>query len=252
MKALFNTMAAIQPNFSDLPVITRESGWPADSGIFNTGAILLLDKPLEWTSFDVVKYVRSRLQVKKTGHAGTLDPLATGLLILCSGKATKVISQIQDLPKTYEAVIRFGASTPSYDAATEPDVTAEWGHISETEIKKVLKERFTGIIEQKPPMYSAKKIKGKRLYQYARKGLEIEVNTRPVTIYQIDITEINLPEIRIIVRCGKGTYIRSLAHDLGIALNSRAYLTQLRRTETGHFNVNMALEPALFDDLRIK
>jgi tRNA pseudouridine55 synthase len=119
LKPLFMTMAAFPQPFPELPVITSESGWPVDSTIFNTGAILLLDKPLHWTSFDVVKYVRNRVPAKKAGHAGTLDPLATGLLIICTGKATKVISRIQDMPKTYEAVIRFGASTPSYDAATE-------------------------------------------------------------------------------------------------------------------------------------
>jgi tRNA pseudouridine55 synthase len=246
------TMAAFPQPFPELPVITSESGWPVDSTIFNTGAILLLDKPLHWTSFDVVKYVRNRVPAKKAGHAGTLDPLATGLLIICTGKATKVISRIQDMPKTYEAVIRFGASTPSYDAATEPDHKAEWEHISQAGLKKIIKENFSGEIEQKPPLYSAKKVSGKRLYQYAREGVEVEVKNRPVTIYRIDIVNISLPEVTIIVHCGKGTYIRSLAHDIGLALNSRAYLTRLRRTETGVFNVKHALEPSMIDDLKSK
>lgn len=243
-------MAVIPPLISDFPVITCETGWPENSEIFHSGAIILLDKPLEWTSFDVVKYVRNRIPAKKVGHAGTLDPLATGLLIVCSGKATKAISQIQDLPKTYTAVIRFGASTPSYDSATEPDHTANWSHITESGLKKLIIENFIGTIEQKPPLYSAKKVEGKRLYQYAREGQEIEVKKRPVTIHQIEISEINLPDITIIVRCGKGTYIRSLAHDIGLGLNSRAYLSQLRRTETGHFNVDQAFKPSLINELR--
>jgi len=252
LNPLFMTMAAVQPCFFEFPVITCETGWPENSDIFNTGSILLLDKPLEWTSFDVVKYVRNRVASKKAGHAGTLDPLATGLLIVCTGKATKIISQIQDMPKTYEAVIRFGASTPSYDAATEPDETADWAHISNSGLKKIIHEKFSGIIQQKPPLYSAKKVSGKRLYQYAREGVEVEVKTRPVTIHQIEIVEINMPEVTFIVRCGKGTYIRSLAHDLGLALNSRAYLSQLRRTETGDFNVSLAFVPSMIDALKRK
>lgn len=238
-------------SLSDLPVIDRESDRISNKDVYKTGAAILLDKPLNWSSFDVVRYVRSRIPAKKVGHAGTLDPLATGLLILCSGKATRTISQIQALPKTYQAKVRFGASTPTYDAETEPDELAEWNHITKESIQNAISEQFTGTISQVPPAYSAIQVKGQRLYKKARKGEKVDLPPRQVTIHSVQIEDFSLPEITIRVHCGKGTYIRSLAYDLGITLKSRAYLTWLRRIENGHFSVDDALTPEQFDE-RIK
>lgn len=226
---------------TELPVFDQNTGNHFNVNLFTSGAAILMDKPLEWTSFDVVSFVRNRIPPKKVGHAGTLDPLATGLLILCSGRATKSISQFQDLPKTYEATVRFGASTPSYDAATEPDNESSWEHITLDKIKTIIENDFTGNISQIPPMYSAIKVKGQRLYKLARKGKKIKVQPRSVQIHNIEIMDSSLPDLKIRVKCGKGTYIRSLAHDLGIALGSHAHLTQLIRTEIGHFHVKNAL-----------
>ncbi len=236
---------------ADLPVVDKQSDLFADPEIFRKGVAILMDKPLEWSSFDVVRYVRRRIPAKKVGHAGTLDPLATGLLILCTGKATRTISQIQSLEKTYEANIRFGASTPSYDGETEPDEYAEWEHIQKDEIENILKEKFTGTIFQKPPAFSAIRVDGQRVYKKARKGEKVELKPRKIEIFNIEIVDVSLPDVTVKVTCGKGTYIRSLAHDLGIALDSRAYLTGLRRTDTGRFSVSNALTPQQFDQ-RIK
>ena len=236
---------------SDLPVIDNQSDQISDESIYKSGAAILLDKPVEWSSFDVVRYIRRRIPAKKVGHAGTLDPLATGLLILCTGKATRTISQIQALAKTYRAKIQFGASTPSYDAETEPDELAEWNHITKEAIEKAIGDQFTGTISQVPPAYSAIRVKGQRLYKKARKGEEVELYPRQITIHSVEIEEFSLPEITVKVHCGKGTYIRSLAHDLGIAVESRAHITWLRRTDTGIFSVKNALTPEQFDE-RIK
>ena len=233
---------------NELPVIDKKSESFTDRAFFNSGAVILIDKPLEWSSFDVVKYVRIRIPAKKVGHAGTLDPLATGLLILCSGKATRSITQIQSLKKTYIAKIKFGASTPSFDSETEPDVTADWDHINEKMTQEVLENNFKGIVFQKPPAYSAIKVEGERLYKRARSGKDVILPKREIEIHEVNILDFSLPEITIRVHCGKGTYIRSLAHDLGIALNSRAYLTELRRIATGHFSVNSALTPHEFNE----
>lgn len=225
---------------AELPVVDKTSS-DIESEIFQTGAVILMDKPLEWTSFDVVSYVRNRIPPKKVGHAGTLDPLATGLLVLCSGKATKSISQIQELPKTYEATVKFGASTPSYDAATEPDETSEWKHITEKALREKIDKEFSGEISQVPPMYSAIKVNGERLYKLARRGEKVKRMARPVTLHKTKITDINFPFVNLSIECSKGTYIRSVAHDLGISLESRAHLTELRRTHIGHFSVENAL-----------
>lgn len=233
---------------NDLPVIDKDSDNILNPDVYKSGAVILVDKPLDWSSFDVVKYVRIRVPAKKAGHAGTLDPLATGLLILCTGKATRTISEIQALKKTYRAKIKFGESTPTYDSETEPDETAEWEHISEEQVQKVIKEKFTGTIFQTPPAYSAIKVKGERLYKKARKGEKVELPTRQISIHSIEIEDFSMPEISVKVHCGKGTYIRSLAHDLGIALGSRAHLNWLRRTETGHFSVENALTPEQFGE----
>lgn len=233
---------------NELPVIDKGSVETSDLDVYSSGAIIVMDKPLGWSSFDIVKYVRIRVPAKKVGHAGTLDPLATGLLLLCSGKATRTISEIQSLKKNYVARIKFGASTPSYDSETEPNETAEWQHITEDDIRKVVKEKFTGTIFQTPPAYSAIKVKGERLYKKARKGEDVELPVRQISIDSIEIQDFSLPEITVKVHCGKGTYIRSLAHDLGIALDSRAHLTWLRRTDSGGFSVENALTPDQFGD----
>ncbi len=232
---------------TDLPVIGKETPLPDKEEQYKAGAIILMDKPLDWSSFDLVKYVRNRIPVRKVGHAGTLDPMATGLLILCCGKATKTISQIQDLDKTYIATIRFGSSTPSYDAATDPDHHAGWKHIQADEIQKTLDEHFTGTISQKPPIYSAISVKGERLYKIARRGGDVKIEPRDVHIYETELLDTEMPDIRLKVRCGKGTYIRSVAHDLGILLGSRAHIRTLRRTHTGHFSVDNGYAPEEFN-----
>jgi len=233
---------------SDLPVISSTSPFPDEPEIFSSGAIILMDKPMGWSSFDLVKFVRNRIPPKKVGHAGTLDPTATGLLILCSGKATKSISQIQSMEKRYVTTIRLGASTPSFDAATEIDETAEWSHIDHSMIEEILKSEFTGTISQVPPIYSAIQIKGERLYKIARRGGSVEIEPRDVTIHEINILDVSLPDIVLDIRCGKGTYIRSLAHDLGISLGSRAHMTELRRSETGGYHVDDAFTPEWFEE----
>ncbi len=233
---------------SELPVFDSSSGSDFKPSQFQTGAVVLIDKPLDWSSFQAVKFVRFRVPAKKVGHAGTLDPLATGLLVMCTGKATKTISQIQDLPKEYIANIRFGASTPSFDAALPPDETSGWDHINTEMARKKLENEFTGEIMQKPPVYSAIKMKGERLYKKARRGEDVKIAARPVRIMETEIVESEMPDMTIRVKCGKGTYIRSLAHDLGIALGSRAYLTGLRRTKIGHFDVKDAVTTDQFAD----
>lgn len=233
---------------NELPVATRTSLTSFTEDDYKSGSVLLLDKPMEWSSFQVVKYVRNRLPVKKVGHAGTLDPLATGLLVLCCGKATKSISQIQDGEKEYVAEVKFGESTPSYDAALEPDEFGEWDHITEEGILTKLNESFTGTVSQKPPIYSAIKVKGERLYKKARRGETVEIKPRDVQIHEIEILTCNMPIVTMRIRCGKGTYIRSLAHDLGIELGSRAHLSGLRRTKIGSFHVDDAMIPEEFND----
>jgi tRNA pseudouridine55 synthase len=232
---------------SELPVLTKDNDTPPPADRFQAGSILLMDKPMNWTSFDVVKYVRSRIPAKKVGHAGTLDPLATGLLILCCGKATRSISQIQGKPKVYEADIHFGASTPSYDAETDPDQRAEWDHITEELLLKSLEENFTGTVMQTPPIYSALNMGGERLYKKARRGETVEIEKRSVEIYSVELLDFALPLVKLRIRCGKGTYIRSIAHDLGLSLNSRAHLSSLRRTETEPFTVRNAFTPEEFN-----
>lgn len=232
---------------NELPVADRNSLSSFTEEDYKSGSVLLLDKPLEWSSFQVVKYVRNRLPVKKVGHAGTLDPLATGLLVLCCGKATKSISQIQNGEKEYVAEVKFGESTPSYDAALDPDEFVEWDHIKEEDIRSKLEELFTGTISQKPPIYSAIKVKGERLYKKARRGETVEIKPRDVHIYEIELLKCDMPRVTMRIRCGKGTYIRSLAHDLGIALGSRAHLAGLRRTKIGAFHVDDAMTPEEFN-----
>jgi len=221
---------------------------------FLEGQILLIDKPLTWSSFQAVNKLKYLLKRKfdlpkkfKIGHAGTLDPLASGLLIICTGKFTKKITEIQSQTKEYTGTIWVGATTPSYDLETEIDATFPTEHISEALILKTT-EQFLGEIDQKPPVFSAIKKDGKRLYEHAREGSEVEIATRKTTIYEFEITRIALPEIDFRVQCSKGTYIRSLAYDFGIALQSGAHLTALRRTKIGDFDVKNAVTPNDFEN----
>ncbi|MDG5766629.1 tRNA pseudouridine(55) synthase TruB [Balneolales bacterium ANBcel1] len=225
---------------SRFPVYDRNN-MPSPGSDHSEGAIFLLDKPSGWSSFDIVKFVRGRIRTKKTGHAGTLDPLATGLLILCAGKATKSISRFQDYPKRYRATVAFGSSTPSQDAATQPDGHAPFEHISSDRIAEVLADRLTGTIRQLPPMYSALWKDGKRLYTYARKGEEVEREPREVTVHEARIISWEAGVLGLDVLCSKGTYVRTLAHDLGLALDSRAHLADLRRTDIGPHSVDHAI-----------
>jgi len=212
---------------------------------FKNGKVLLIDKPLEWTSFQVVNKIRWEIKQKfhlkkiKVGHAGTLDPLATGLLILCTGKFTKKIEEFQAQEKEYTGTFTIGASTPSYDLETKVDKTYPIDHINADLIQKTT-QQFIGDIEQKPPIFSAIKKEGRRLYELARAGETIEIKSRKVTISQFEITNIDMPNIEFRVVCSKGTYIRSLAYDFGLALGSGAHLSALRRTKIGNFNVKNA------------
>lgn len=214
---------------------------------FIAGEVLLIDKPLNWTSFDVVNKIRyllkSHLGIKKikVGHAGTLDPLATGLVIVCTGKLTKKIDEYQGMTKEYIADIRFGATTPTYDLEAEQDATFPFNHITEEKLRSVLNERFSGEIEQTPPIYSAIKVKGQKAYELARKGEKVEMKKRKVTIHKVELLNFDLPDVTLDIVCSKGTYIRSLAHDLGKELNSGAHLTGLRRTGIGDLSVKDAV-----------
>jgi tRNA pseudouridine55 synthase len=229
-----------------LPVLdSNESDFP-EKEIFLNGVAIPVDKPNGWSSFDVVKFVRNRIQVKKVGHAGTLDPLATGLLILCCGKATKSISQFQELPKTYIAEITFGAATPSYDAASKISEQSEWEHISQPTLMNTIQEQFTGVFAQVPPVFSALWKDGVRLYELARKGIAVEPEPRQVVVHNIELLEFDLPIVRLKIECGKGFYVRSLANDLGKALGSNGYLSSLRRTEIGDFTVQTAWQTDQF------
>lgn len=204
--------------------------------------VILVDKPLGWTSFQAVKKVKYGLKAKKIGHAGTLDPLATGLLILCTGKMTKQIDGIQAQTKEYTGTIVLGASTPSIDLETAIDTTYPTEHISEALIREAALV-FTGEITQTPPLYSAVKIDGKRAYDIARKGGEAEIKSRQVQVYAFDITQVEMPNVHFRIACSKGTYIRSMARDFGLHLGSGAYLTNLRRTKIGDYRVEDALHP---------
>jgi tRNA pseudouridine55 synthase len=213
---------------------------------YKNGQVLLIDKPLTWTSFQVVNKlrweIRQRFNIKKikVGHAGTLDPLATGLLIICTGKQTKQIDTYQGQIKEYMGTFTLGATTPSYDLETEIDNTFPTAHITEELLHETTKQ-FVGEIQQKPPIFSAIKKEGKRLYELARKGETTEIKERTVTVSSFEITEIKLPEVGFRIICSKGTYIRSIAFDYGKALNSGGHLSTLRRTKIGNFSVDNAL-----------
>ena len=213
---------------------------------FISGEIIGIDKPLGWTSFDAVKRLRSaiqrRLHVKKfkVGHAGTLDPLATGVLIICTGRATRRIEELQNGDKEYVATIRLGATTPSFDLETEIDREYPWEHITREKIEEVI-PGFTGRIMQVPPVFSAVKVDGKRAYNLARKGKEVELKAKPLEIKEMELVKSDLPEVTLRIVCSKGTYIRAIARDLGEALGSGAHLTALRRTRVGGVKVEDCL-----------
>ena len=214
------------------------------------GEIFYIDKPLKWTSFEVVKKVRARLRKRldikslRVGHAGTLDPLATGVLTICTGRATKRIEELQAGVKEYIAHVRLGETTPSFDLETQVDATYPWQHITREQVETVLQEQFTGTIEQVPPAFSACKIDGKPAYKLARKGREVEIRAKTLVIDEIELVECGLPqEPSLVIRvvCSKGTYIRALARDIGQALGSGAHLTALRRTRIGDIRVEDCL-----------
>jgi len=216
---------------------------------FEKGEVLLLDKPLTWTSFDVVRKVKNTLRPRKIGHAGTLDPLATGLLILCTGKKTKDIDQIQAQEKEYEGTFRLGQTTPSFDLETPVDAEQPYAHLTDEEIWAAA-ATFLGKIEQTPPLFSAVKVDGQRAYELARKGEEAVIKSKTVDIKVFDITRIDLPDIDFKVVCSKGTYIRSLARDLGAALGTGAHLTRLVRTRIGEHRLADAWTVAEVQALR--
>lgn len=210
---------------------------------FTQGEVLLINKPYSWTSFDVVGKIRNTFKPLKlkVGHAGTLDPLATGLLIICTGKLTKQIDTYQAEEKEYTGTFILGATTPSYDLETEVDASFNTSHLTKEEILGNVK-KFIGDIEQYPPAHSAIKVDGERLYLKARRGETVELKTRKVSINEFEITRIELPEVDFRVVCTKGTYIRSLAHDFGKSLNNGAYLSKLKRTRSGNFKIEDAYE----------
>jgi tRNA pseudouridine55 synthase len=227
---------------SSIVLIDKKSELASIDSSINTFA-LLIDKPPQWSSFRVVGLIRRLLSIKKVGHAGTLDPMATGLLIVCTGRATKSISTFQDAYKEYIATLSFGSSTPSYDKETEPDHYSQFQHITRYSLEQVIQSSFTGDILQIPPMYSAIKKNGQPLYRLARKGIEIERPPRKVTITEVDILNFEMPIVELRIRCSKGTYIRSFAHDLALALGSRAHLSGLRRTAIGTWHIDDAITP---------
>ena len=221
---------------------------------FPSGEIILIDKPLEWTSFDVVKKIRGllkrKLKVKKlkVGHAGTLDPLATGLLVICTGKKTKVIDELTGQDKSYQGKIQLGIETPSYDLETEISNKVSYDNISEADIIGVTK-KLTGEIIQVPPIYSAKRVEGERAYKLARKGQEVALPGRKVNVHRFEISKIDLPEISFEIECSKGTYIRSIAHDMGKLLGNLGTLIELRRIKSGDFHINNAITISEFKDI---
>ncbi len=221
---------------------------------FIDGQVVLIDKPLWWTSFDVVRKCRNlmthKLKVKKlkVGHAGTLDPLATGLMIICSGKATKRINEWMDMDKEYIATIELGRTTPSFDLETKTDATFPTTHITRESFEQAL-QAFLGETQQIPPLFSAKNLQGKRAYTFARKGSDIELPPNPVNISSLEVTRFDMPVVEVKIRCSKGTYVRAFARDIGIANQSGACLTGLRRTAIGSFNVENAMSPELFEQI---
>ena len=207
---------------------------------FEDGKVILIDKPLHWTSFDVVRKIRNSIKIKKVGHAGTLDPLATGLLIVCTGKYTKKINEYMAQEKEYTGTFTLGATTATYDKESTPENFKDYINITPEQIAEA-SQKFIGEIQQYPPIYSAIKKDGVALYELARRGEEVELKARTVYINEFEITNVDLPVVTFRVLCGTGTYIRSLAHDMGEALGCGAYLSELRRTKIGEYYVNDSL-----------
>jgi tRNA pseudouridine55 synthase len=220
------------------------TGADSDKGmpnIFDQGQVLLIDKPLDWTSFDVVRKLRRQVKTKKVGHAGTLDPLATGLLILCTGKYTKRINEYMAQEKEYTGTITLGASTPTYDLESEPVNQRDYSAVTREAAAAMIAAEFIGEILQTPPIHSAIKVNGQRVYELARKGKEVHLEPRRITIREFSITDFQLPMLSFRVVCTTGTYIRSLANDLGAALGCGGYLSSLCRTRIGEFSVEQAM-----------
>lgn len=231
---------------SGLPVFPDFPTYLASMNSFEEGQVLLINKPLQWTSFDAVRKIRNLIRIKKVGHAGTLDPLATGLLIICTGKFTKRINEYMAKEKEYTGTITLGAVTPTYDLESEPENFKPIDDITPEKIKTATKE-FTGPIMQVPPAHSAIKVDGKRVYELARKGQEVKLEPRPVTIHAFEITGIDMPHVHFKVVCSTGTYIRSLANDFGAVLGCGAYLSSLCRTRIGEFSVEDAMSIQEFE-----
>lgn len=242
-----NKLIAAGETVPDRPV--RKERIPINPEIqlpFVEGKAILIDKPIHWTSFDVVRKMRSMIQIKKIGHAGTLDPLATGLLIVCTGKFTKNINEYMAQEKEYTGTITLGAVTPTYDLESEPEQIKDYSQLTESQIKEATKQ-FTGEIDQFPPIYSAIKKDGEALYTLARRGETVELKSRKITIHQFEITEIALPVVSFKVVCSTGTYIRSLANDFGAVLGCGGYLSSLRRTRIGAFKADDAMTMDMFE-----
>jgi tRNA pseudouridine55 synthase len=223
-----------------LPIFSA-SNLPEPNFDFAEGAAFLINKPKGWSSFEVVKFLRKCLDIRKIGHAGTLDPMATGLLILCCGKGTRTVSAFQEAKKKYIGELVFGSSTPSYDAETPPEKRAPFNHLTREKLKNALDEHFSGQIIQIPPMYSALKHNGTPLYKLARKGKKVKRKPRQIIIYESKILECNLPRLKFYIRCSKGTYIRSIANDLAEKVQSAAHLIGLKRTAIGEYTSDDAL-----------
>ena len=221
---------------------------PEQNNPFADGKVLLINKPLHWTSFDVVKKIRSTIKIKKVGHAGTLDPLATGLLIICTGKFTKKINEYMSREKEYTGSFTLGASTPTYDLESQPENFKDYDLITESRLHEATKQ-FTGQIQQIPPAHSAIKQDGKPVYEMARKGIAVKLEPRTLFIKSFTITGIDLPKVYFKVVCSTGTYIRSLAHDYGIALGCGAYLSSLCRTRIGEFTLENAMSMEGFQEM---
>jgi tRNA pseudouridine55 synthase len=234
-----------------VPLFTRATltALPVAEELQSEGALLLVDKPMGWTSFDVVAKARRLLGVKKIGHAGTLDPMATGLLVLCLGRATKLADTVQAGIKEYVGTMRFGATTPTDDAESEENEQFPVEHLTE-EMIRLKAATFTGESMQTPPMFSARKVAGERMYKIARRGGHVDAPAKEITIFEFEITNVDLPETGFRIVCSKGTYIRSIARDLGHAAGSGAYLTSLRRTRSGDFHVDDAVTMQQLIELR--
>lgn len=235
------TLILVQNIASNKPLHLLQKKVDHQPNIFEQGQVLLVDKPFDWTSFDVVRKIRSTIRIKKVGHAGTLDPLATGLLIVCTGKYTKMINEYMGMEKEYTGTITLGAITPTYDRESEPTEKKDITYLTEQALHEATKS-FIGSIQQVPPIHSAIKQKGKPVYLMARQGIDVVMEPRSITIQSFSIEKIELPEVHFKVVCSTGTYIRSLANDYGKILGCGGYLSSLRRTRIGQFSVNDAYD----------